>query len=712
MSEFRLAGIPAVSNPYDPAVIAVDVAFIGPSGRAISRPAFWHQPYLRRWGRGADGEFEALLRLGAPGWRVRWTPLESGPHRVQVAVARGGTRVVLPLAPVAVAPPPPRARGFVRVEPAVRRYFQTSDRRPLPLLGENVCWHGRRGTFDYDDWFGAMARHQMNYARLWMWHASFGVEFFGAERLRYNQERAWRLDYVLNLAAQRGIYAMLCLDYHGIFEVEPDMWGGNDYWPQHAYNRANGGPCATQNEFFTHPGAKALYRKRLRYLIARWGAYPSLLSWEFFNEINNVYRYLQPDDVVAWHGEMARWLRANDPYKHPITTSFGSTGEQPAMWLLPVLDYAQYHWYATYGGAYQQATVMAGDVAARFRHDFAEPVCIGEFGTDATGPGDGTDPHRRGLRQALWAGVFSGTAGTAMPWWWEQNHAEGLYPLWRSLARFLQGTDFAAAGWGPRPITAPGVGSDLGALDPNGKPFTATITTDGTWGGKPAGTLVLHRAEDAGGAPLNGFIHGTWKADLQNPFRVECWLGQNARFVMHLNAVSDQAILSVALNGQERFRKAYPNKDGLYLVNDEYNLDIPVLLPAGRAVIDVSNPGGDWAFLDQVRVENALPVLSDPTLGPPLEAWAVGDNRGALTLVWVLDYYRVWPKGAGSDAPRVTGGKVTVHGLPDGDYEALWWHTADGRTLGTTRATSVGGDLALAVIDFDSDVAARVRRVA
>ncbi len=33
-----------------------------------------------------------------------------------------------------------------------------------------------------------------------------------------------------------------------------------------------------------------------------------------------------------------------------------------------------------------------------------------------------------------------------MPWWCEHNHDENLYPLWNSLAQFLDGTNFGRAG--------------------------------------------------------------------------------------------------------------------------------------------------------------------------------------------------------------------------------------------------------------------------
>jgi hypothetical protein len=138
---------------------------------------------------------------------------------------------------------------------------------------------------------------------------------------------------------------MLCLDYHGIFEVKPDYWGGNNFWLRHPYNAANGGACLRQNEFFTSAAAKQLYEKRLGYIVARWSAFPNVLAWEFFNEIDNEYAYLKHDEVVAWHADMGRRLHSLDPYRHLVTSSFTGGSTRSGLFALPEMDFAQYHSY-------------------------------------------------------------------------------------------------------------------------------------------------------------------------------------------------------------------------------------------------------------------------------------------------------------------------------------------------------------------------------
>jgi len=455
-SEFALTGVPAADNPYDPDEIAVDAVFTGPAGAAVSLPAFWYQGYTRA----LEGEREKLTPDGPPGWRVRFTPRAAGRHGYRIVVRERGAETATLDGQLEVADRSPDAHGFVRIEPDQKRYFILEDGTPLPLVGECVCWHHGPGTFDYDAWFARLAEAGMNYARLWMWNISFGIEFLAGERLNYNQERAWRLDYVIDLAAHHGIYLMLCLDYHGVFVVEKDMWGGNNWWPKHPYNAAQGGPCATQNDFFTVEPAKQLYRKRLRYLVGRYGAQPALMAWEFFNEINIPSMYLDMDDVVAWHDDTARWLRAHDPYDRPITTSFSGSAELRAMWKDGGLDFAQYHLYLNGRQQKQSPATLIARLAKRFHRQYGTPMFVGEYGTSARGFNAENDPHFRGLHQGVWAGLLGGSAGTAMPWWWESIHGENLYSFWAALARFIEGTGFGSAAWRPAAVDG-----DRAALD-------------------------------------------------------------------------------------------------------------------------------------------------------------------------------------------------------------------------------------------------------
>ncbi len=438
-AEFRLANIPSVSNPFDPDVIRVDAAFKLPSGRTLSVPGFWYQDYRRA----LSGNRQMLEAVGAPEWRVRFTPPEAGEYSVAVTVITNGSacgkaaRMRFSVSDSA----PSGQRGYVCVAPD-KEYFETTDGKPLRLIGHNVCWPGSRGTYDYDDWFPAMHSAGENFARIWMCPWAFGIEVSKHSLNHYDLSAAWQLDYVMQLAQRQGIYVLLCLDYHGMFESKPDYWGGNNNWPNNPYNSINGGPCAKQDAFFTSKAAMKIYQKRLRYLIARYGYSPNLLAWEFFNEIDNVYSYLKANDVAAWHERMGAWLHTHDPYHHLVTTSLTGSSDRPALWRVPELDFTMYHSY----GDLAPATRLC-QVAQSFLRRYGKPVMIGDFGTDWRGWKRENDPYLRGLRQGIWGGALGGSVGTAMSWWWQNIHSENLYHLYRALGSILRRTDWGQGSW-------------------------------------------------------------------------------------------------------------------------------------------------------------------------------------------------------------------------------------------------------------------------
>ena len=694
-SDFAVSGVPDAKNPFDPDEITVDATFTAPDGKSQTLPAFWFQDYARSLN---EKQVEILAPAGAPGWRVRWTPISDGAHRWKLVVVQGG-QTTTGEGTIQVGAKSQNARGFARIEPKEKRYFQTDDGAPLPLSGENVCWFHQRGTFDYDDWFGGYSGAGMNSTRLWM-HSDLGIEFFTNERTNYNLQRAWKLDYILNLAGQSGIYTMLCLDYHGVFNVEPDMWGGNNWWPKHPYNKANGGPCETQNDWFTNAQAEKLYRKRLRYLIGRYASFPHLLSWQFFNEINNVYNFLKPPDVVSWHDRQAQWLKANDPYKHLITTSFGSAGDQPEMWKLPSLDYTNYHWYANWGGPYSSVLQMTTGVAQDFHTRYGKPVVISEFGTDGGGADKNraADPHKRGLVQAIWGGIFSGTAGTTAPWWWEQNHEENNYEIWGALNQFLEGTELGSAAWKPLEASGPKMSLELGEPILGGAPFDLKLNTVGGWGDKPKGVFALHSPAESGTAPFNPYLHGSDKKDLINPFVLQAHLAAGAKLIIHVNSVSNNAILAVKANGKEVFRRALPNKDGEFKTNNEYNEDFEVALPTGKTDIEIFNPGGDWIYVDWVKLSGVLPSRAPQKDGAPLDVWALSD--GKMAIVYCVDPRFNWPRGRDAAAQKLFGAIGTIRGLPDGNYSAQWFNTRNAQSLGVTKTQSKNGTMKLPVARF------------
>ncbi|HEY9171879.1 MAG TPA: hypothetical protein VI136_06310 [Verrucomicrobiae bacterium] len=696
--EFLITGVPVVANPFDPDLIRVEGAFVSPEGQTSSVPAFWYQGYQRR----LSGGSEVLSTVGAGEWRLRFTPQTTGSYSLAVSIVTNGFAWASPVtANFAVTGNAPARHGFVRAN-ANGQYFETGDGQALPLIGANVCWHGSRGTYDYDNWFTAMQAAGENYARLWMCPWAFGLETDATSLNRYRLDRAWQLDYVLQLAEQRGIYLELCLDYHGMFAVEPDYWGGNNYWPRNPYNVTNSGPCAVPNAFFTNVTAQTTYQKRLRYLVARYGYSPNLLAWQFFNEIDNVYSLLNATHVATWHATMGNWMRTNDPFGHLLTTSFTYAEPHPEIWTLPQMDYVCAH---SYGPARPANTFST--LAHSLRQKYGKPVLIDEYGTSWQGWNRAADPYLRGLRQGVWGGALGGSVGTAMSWWWENLHNENVYPAYVALGSILNRTGWGRGAWTNLAFSASlNPPPTVGDLLTNGVPFDVTLPLSTGWGTMLPGQLAV---PDAGAASysvstLNSFVHGTSHADLRIPFRLSAWFTNNARLVMHLNSVSWNSSLAVRVDGAQLYRTNLPNLDGGYSVNNEYNLDLTVNLPTGRRLVEIINLGGDWFYLDWVRLERVLPAAYTNDWQPPCEAIGLTGPREAL--LYVVAPGTAFPGSAtNASLPLLQDQTITITNWPAGEVFAEWYDPATAGFVGRTRAATADGALRLALPPFQADLA-------
>ncbi|HXC98153.1 MAG TPA: DUF5060 domain-containing protein, partial [Verrucomicrobiae bacterium] len=151
--EFSVTNVPAAGNPFDPDSIRLDATFTMPSGRTTTVAAFWYQAYQRS----LSGGYEYDAPTGAAGWRLRFTPPETGNYSLSLAIRTNGQLsgglVVTNFSVPSNAPP---ARfGYAGLAPG-RQYFQTGDGQPLRLIGEDVGWGDGPGTYSYDTWFANM----------------------------------------------------------------------------------------------------------------------------------------------------------------------------------------------------------------------------------------------------------------------------------------------------------------------------------------------------------------------------------------------------------------------------------------------------------------------------------------------------------------------------------------------------------------------------
>ncbi|MEJ5169601.1 MAG: cellulase family glycosylhydrolase [Fimbriimonadales bacterium] len=696
------SGVPAVGRlvrtaaPDGSSQLHPTVRFVLKDSKGRSWPVvpFAYQEFRRSLQSNGD---ENLEPVGKPQWRVRFTPLEPGAY----SLVREGSAEAAARFKVSKG----ESGGFLRPNPKNPRWLQHRSGEPFLAIGWNLCWHGSRGTCDYDDWLPRLAQAGVNFIRLWSCPWAFSVECNPGTLGRYDQRGLWTLERVLNQANRLGIHVMLCLDYHGVLNIEKDFWGSNDFWSKSPYNRANGGPCAEPRDFFTSSAAKEAYRNRLRYLVARFAALPNLAVWEFWNEIDNNLRWLDATAVVRWHDEMGSFLRKIDPYGRIVSTST-AWSPWPELWQVPSIGLQQVHSY----GQTSPGPAFSRMARSRFEQH-RRPFLVGEYGVDFRGPTEEKDPNRRGLRQAVWSTALSGCAGTAMPWWWETLHARNAYSLWSALNTFLQGSGVAGTDWKPLELKFEEATGELGPPANGAPPIRIRLYPADQWSVDAGETVALSGPASASAASRSfcRFLHGTSKADVRHPIRLLAHLAEGAEIAVHVDSVSNGAVLAIKANGQQLLRRELPNKDNAWLVNKEYDETIKVPLPAGRAVLlELENPGEDWVNIEWIEVSGVHPA-DVGSAGPPVFSTGIGTRSKAL--VWILDRRMDWPSGATErTASACSGAKVTILGLEDGEYTARWFDTRKGAFFATTSPRSRQGTMQLDVPEFREDVAVRIER--
>jgi len=401
-------------NPFDPEKIAFDGVFTAPSGKRLIVPAFF---------------------AGSSSWRVRFAPAESGPYsffltgkvgKKTVRSANGSFDVVKS-----------DNDGFIRISKKMPTYFEFDSKQPYFPIGENVSWSNR-----YEYYFTRLSQCGANFARIWMCPWNLGLEK-RFELRRYDLENAHRLELILEMAKQNKIYLMLCFDYHGNF-MEFEGRPIDQKWHENPYNAQNGGPCKNAASFLTNEKAKGIYKKRLRYIVGRWGYSTQIFAWELFNEADLIDH--DKDDLIRWHAEMSEYLKRIDPFGHLVTTSFSGKGYRE-IWKLESIDFTQTHLY--------EADDFALSLSRRCQSAIKthnKPHLIGEFGV-STRSGERTikiDPSGIGFHNGLWGSALSGCAGTAMSWWWDTYiDKRGLYPHLQAIAQFLGGVPWTEAQFRP-----------------------------------------------------------------------------------------------------------------------------------------------------------------------------------------------------------------------------------------------------------------------
>ncbi len=425
-------------NPFDPEVVDVRAHFRTPDGGEMVVPGFFYQDYERE----QDEEgWEQLTPVGAPCWKVRFSPTMEGEWTFYVSV-RDEKGELRSHSETFIATEPLNPQGMVRVSEDDPMYFEFDDGELFTPIGINMRDGGdhaeeQKGTYAFDYFFERFEEEGINFVRTWMaawwagieWSDQYHSRYDGIGR--YSMYNAWRLDYLFELAREHDLYVELTFNSHG--QLRRDKYDAE--WRYNPYAARNGGYLPSPAMFFTSEEAKEDFRKRYRYIVARWGYSRNLATYDLWNEID-LSEGSNANEIAEWHQEMAQYIHEIDPWRHLVTTHVCiSEGIGHALWRLPEMAVVKAD---AYWQPWHRRLNRWYDNHAHYRD---KPMIIIEYGPQTA---DLPLPYvrwQRDFRVVGWVGNMMPMAGPPVLWYHEEWDELELYRLHRAIIRFNEGFD-------------------------------------------------------------------------------------------------------------------------------------------------------------------------------------------------------------------------------------------------------------------------------
>ena len=689
-------------NPFDTSDIELIGIFQSPSGQQFIIPGFWMQPYVNACQQDCNG-FD-LQPDGEPQWQVRFTPQEVGEWTYTLQVRDNAAIVIVEDGRFIVKMS--EERGLIRLGEN-GRYFQYANGQPYLPIGHNLNWSfDAIGSLEtYAQWLRDLSEAGGNYARLFIdvpWFIN--LEWDGpAGDYRAAQKSAAMLDVILEQAANYGVSLQLVLLWHQGFRTYngppvnvPDNVPRPDVsadWDDNPYNIVNGGFLSGPSVFFFDEAAEDMFRRRLRYIVARWGYSPQVFAWEIVDRIDRVSNYT-PEVAGTWLQSSINFLRQIDQHGHLITAS-GFT-DTPVIIENPLLDFASAQLYQRQpieSVGDQVATVI--DVMNRYLEPDLSPVLLADYSLSPWFEPIAEDPGGIHFQNTLWSALMSGASGGAMSDWWDTyiipQHLERYYA---PLAAFTAGID-----WPTLNLEPAQAGLLTSAPDDNYLPVritnfrrqfaarpeqvvTHTITADGVFPGIETVPSFLY-----------GQVYNTQFSQAQR-YRVSPPV--DTYLEIGIEAISTQAgaYLTVTVDDERAVE--------LSLRAGNRDVAVRVPLKAGEHSIVIDNLGDDWLELAYIEVGAMV---------APARVLTLRDSEAGVILAWVQHRNYTWEKVAAGGEREPLQFEYRLDGLPSGRYVAEIWDPLSGAVLGEEiLRVADDGVLALDLLPVDRQLAIRAVR--
>ncbi len=406
--------------------------------------------------------------------------------------------------PTPLATANPAKEDYVRVAPG-GKYFVHADGKFFTPLGYNhnpdwpSTYESAIGRPEYDPtvtdaFFKHLNECGVNLIRLMLESPAGGflledpVGTFSAEQVAF-------LDNIVNLARKHDIKLMI---------TPWDTFWMNHTWDRNPYNAKNGGQVGERAEFITKPEVVKAQKKRLKFMIDRWGNTGTVFAWELLNEADKWWD-ASGEQTQAWAKEMGDYVREYEKQKwgrnhlicistgHPIPD--GAWGE--LAYRQPGMDLATTHLYLD--AAMWPDEPIGPALAIRRGVTYAlsqikdnRPYIDGENGPINRWIAD-QNLDDKVFHNMSWAHLASGGAGSGLRWPYRGPHhlSEGMYQHLGRMGKFVKDVPWAKLIGTPSEIkvavpegwVACSTGTSKGALVWVASPKPSEMRLSITWNG-------------------------------------------------------------------------------------------------------------------------------------------------------------------------------------------------------------------------------------
>jgi len=415
------------TNPYSFSQISLQGVFISPGGQQYFMDGFYMQDYEMT-------SPSVLVVSGPPGWRIRFSPNQAGvwTYYAKVTDATGSSTST----PQQFTCVPSERKGFVTKS---GNQLVHSNGETFHGLGTNLAWQWWWAGFAiYENWIDELDANGGNFIKLTLapWVFDFEWTETGVGQYAQRQNRAWALDWIFEQLIEKDIYCMLNPMIHD--ELGSSTWTG---WSVNPYNVNNGGPCSNAQDFFVNETAIQLYKQKLRYINARWGYSPQVVLWEQLSEADNTGLW---DDyysqTLSWLNAMTAYMNSIDAYHRPVSSAYAIPQRDPNYWNEYNTGFTQQHIYNFDPDLEMRVYNFSKDYLDRWN----KPFIIGEFalGHDVEEI-LALDPQGVAFHNVVWSSMFSGSATSAMSWYWDNYlYPNQLFDHLLPVSNFMDGLDF------------------------------------------------------------------------------------------------------------------------------------------------------------------------------------------------------------------------------------------------------------------------------